>query len=330
MNHKRILVTGGAGFIGSWLAERLLAAGWEVFIIDDLSTGCFDNIEHLTKNSNFHYEIGSVFNESVLSVLVDRCDYICHLVAAVGVKTVMTEPLRSLENNIRGTELVLKLADKKKRPVLIASSSEVYGKNGKVPFSEIDNRVYGSAYNYRWGYAFSKAIDEFLALAYWREKKLPTVVVRFFNTVGPRQSASYGMVLPIFVKQCLANQPITIHGSGNQTRCFGHVDDIVDGLMRMINSDQVFGEIFNLGNTEEISIKDLAIKVKTMTNSNSEIQFVAYEDVYGDGFEDMERRVPDISKAKQLLGWEPKQSLEDIIRSVILYYENRSRYPSSQ
>lgn len=315
--HKRILITGGAGFIGGWLAKRLLNENREVFVIDDLSTGCFDNIEDLTKNANFHYEIGDVADERLLHILIDKCDYICHLAASVGVKTVMDEPLRSLENNIRGTELVLKLASKKKKPVLITSTSEVYGKNGKAPFSESDDRVYGSAYNYRWGYAFSKAIDEFLALAYWREKQLPTVVVRLFNTVGPGQVASYGMVLPTFVKQCLANEPITIYGSGNQTRCFGHVKDVIDGLVKIIDSDQVFGEIFNLGNTEEISIKNLAEKVKMMTGSGSKLKFIAYEDAYGDGFEDMERRVPDISKAKRLLDWEPRHNLDQIIKGVV-------------
>lgn len=321
--HKKILITGGAGFIGSWLAEKLIDDGFEVFAVDDLSTGSFDNIKHLAKKSSFHYEIDSVFNEKLLRILIDQCDYICHLAAAVGVKVVMEEPLKSLENNIRGTELVLKYACHKKKPVLITSTSEVYGKNGHTPFSETDNRIYGSAYNYRWGYAFSKAIDEFLALAYWREKGLPTVVVRLFNTVGPRQSANYGMVLPTFVKQCLSGEPITIYGNGGQTRCFGHVDDIVDGLIKIINNDQAFGEIFNLGSQEEISIKDLAMKIKNMTNSNSELKLLSYNEAYGEGFEDMERRVPDIAKAKSVLGWEPKINLDSIIKSVIDHENSR-------
>lgn len=317
MHYKKILITGGAGFIGSWLAEKLLEQGREVFVIDDLSTGSFDNIGHLTKNSNFHYEIEDMSLGKSLEIFIDQCDYVCHLAASVGVKMVMARPLHSLENNIKTTELVLKLADKKKKPVLITSSSEVYGKNGKVPFSETDDRIYGSAYNYRWGYAFSKAIDEFLALAYWREKQLPTVVVRLFNTTGPRQSASYGMVLPTFIGQALKNEPLTIYGSGKQIRCFGYVEDIVNGLIKIIDNDAVFGEIFNLGSNEEISIKDLASKVKEMIGSRSELRFIPYDEAYGEGFEDMERRVPDISKAKKILGWEPKYRLDDIIKKCL-------------
>ena len=325
MGHKKILITGGAGFIGSWLAEKLLERGYSVYIIDDLSTGCFENIEHLTKNSNFHYEINEIGNSKFLKIFIDKADYICHLAASVGVKRIMAEPLKSLRNNVKSTELVLQLANKKKKPVLITSTSEVYGKNGKVPFLETDDRIYGSAYNYRWGYAFSKAIDEFLALAYWREKKLPTVVVRLFNTTGPRQSASYGMVLPTFVKQALANEPITVHGTGNQVRCFCHVDDVVHGLIKIIDGGH-FGEIINLGSNEEVSMKELAYMIKEKTKSQSEVIFIPYSEVYGEGFEDMERRVPDISKAERLLSWRPVYSLDKIIEKVIDYYVNCSGY----
>lgn len=316
---QKILITGGAGFIGSWLAEKLLAGGKKVFVIDNLSTGRFDNIKHLTGDANFHCEVADIFDEPKLKVLIDQVDYVCHLGAAVGVKRVMEQPLKSLETNIRGTQLVLELASEKKKPVLLTSTSEVYGENGHLPFTEESDRVFGSVYNHRWGYALSKAIDEFLVLAYWRERGLPTVVVRLFNTVGPRQVSDYGMVLPTFVKQCLRKEPLTIHGSGNQRRCFCYVTDVVEGLVKIIQSDRVFGEVFNLGSTEEITIKALALKVKELTNSQSEITYTPYHQAYGDGFEDMERRVPDISKAQRLLGYQPQHSLDEIIKRVSSY-----------
>src|SRR5437764_3865588 len=296
--HKslRVLITGGAGFIGSHLSDAYLDRGDEVFVIDDLSTGSIENISHLKKNPRFRYTIDTVTNQPLLAELVDQCDVIFHLAAAVGVKLIVESPVRTIETNVHGTEVVLQLANKKKKKVLIASTSEVYGLSTEVPFREDGSLVMGATTKGRWSYACSKAIDEFLALAYWREKKLPTVVVRLFNTVGPRQTGQYGMVIPTFVKQALAGRPITVFGDGKQSRCFGYVGDVVGALMKLMDDESAVGEVFNIGSNQEISIMDLARKVKELANSESEIVLVPYDEAYEEGFEDMPRRIPDISK----------------------------------
>ncbi|MEP6741813.1 MAG: GDP-mannose 4,6-dehydratase [bacterium] len=322
----RVLITGGAGFIGSHLADAYLQRGDEVLVIDDLSTGTIENIRHLKKNQRFHYTIDSVHNQPVTAELVDQCDVVVHLAAAVGVKLIVESPVRTIETNVKGTEVVLALANKKQKRVLIASTSEVYGLSTDVPFKEDGNLVMGATTKGRWSYACSKAIDEFLALAYWREKKLPTTIVRLFNTVGPRQTGRYGMVIPTFVKQALAGRPITVYGNGKQTRCFGYVGDVVGALIKLMDHSDSVGQVYNIGSTEEISIVKLAEKVKALTNSVSEIVFVPYDEAYEEGFEDMPRRVPDISKIKQLVGFQPKMQLEGILQSVIDYHSGR---PSS-
>jgi len=317
-----ILITGGAGFIGSHLAEYLLNQGNEIYVIDDLSTGAMKNIEHLENNPKFHCVIESVLCRSETAKIIDMCDQIYHLAASVGVKVVVEHPLKSLKNNLEGTEIILELANNKKKKVLITSSSEVYGKNDNLPFSEEDDRVYGSVYNSRWGYAFSKAVDEFLCLAYYRELGLPTIVVRLFNTVGYRQTGSYGMVIPRFVQQALNNEPITVFGDGKQSRCFTDVSDVVNGLVSLMNSDKAFGQVFNIGSKNEITILDLARKIIKMTNSSSEITFVSYENAYGKNFEDMRKRVPDITKIANTVDYSPSVGLERIIKSVIKYHRN--------
>jgi UDP-glucose 4-epimerase len=315
----RILITGGAGFIGSHLSDAYLARDDEVFVIDDLSTGSIENIAHLKKHPRFHYTIDSVHNQPVLAELIDECDVVFHLAAAVGVKLIVESPVRTIETNVGGTEVVLALANKKKKKVLIASTSEVYGLSDQVPFREDGNLVMGATTKGRWSYACSKAIDEFLALAYWREKKLPTVIVRLFNTVGPRQTGQYGMVIPTFVKQALAGRPITVYGDGKQTRCFGYVGDVVGALVRLMETDEAVGQVFNIGSSEEVSILELAERVKQHTQSSSEIIFVPYDEAYEEGFEDMPRRVPDTSKAHALVGFETKESLDGILKKVIEY-----------
>ncbi|HEX3083570.1 MAG TPA: GDP-mannose 4,6-dehydratase, partial [Pyrinomonadaceae bacterium] len=316
----RVLITGGAGFIGSHLSDACLERGEEVFIIDDLSTGSFENIRHLKDHPRFHYTIESVHNQPVTAELVDQCDVIFHLAAAVGVKLIVESPVRTIETNVRGTETVLALANKKKKKVLVASTSEVYGLSTQVPFREDGNLVMGATTKGRWSYACSKAIDEFLALAYWREKKLPTTVVRLFNTVGPRQTGQYGMVIPTFVKQALANRPITVYGDGTQSRCFCYVGDVVGALIKLMGDDNSVGQVFNVGSNQEISILDLAGKVKELTNSASEIVLVPYDEAYEEGFEDMPRRVPDISKVNQQIGFNPTVDLEGILTSVIAFH----------
>lgn len=322
----RVLITGGAGFIGSHLADAYLQRGDDVLVIDDLSTGTIENIRHLKTNPRFHYTIDSVHNQPVTAELVDQSDVIFHLAAAVGVKLIVESPVRTIETNVRGTEVVLALANKKNKRVMIASTSEVYGLSTDVPFREDGNLVMGATTKGRWSYACSKAIDEFLALAYWREKKLPTTVVRLFNTVGPRQTGRYGMVIPTFVKQSLAGRPITVFGDGKQTRCFGYVGDVVGALIKLMDHPASIGQVYNIGSHEEISIFKLAEKVKELTNSDSEIVFIPYDDAYEEGFEDMPRRVPDISKIKQLVGFRPEMGLEGILQSVISFHSGR---PSS-
>ena len=317
----KILITGGAGFIGSHLAEALLARREEVFIIDDLSTGSIDNIIHLKDNPRFHYTIDTIKNQSVMAELVDRCDYLIHLAAAVGVKLIVESPVNTIETNIYGTEIVLQLANKKKKKVLIASTSEVYGKNDDVPFKEDADMVLGPTTKGRWSYACSKAIDEFLALAYYKEKKLPVVIARLFNTVGPRQTGRYGMVVPTFVQQALRGHAITVYGDGTQTRSFTHVKDVVRALIGIVNHAEAVGQVFNIGNNKEISIEALAKRIREKTNSDSEIVYIPYDQAYEEGFEDMLRRVPDITKINRLIGFAPEAGIEEIIDSVIDYYK---------
>ena len=295
-------------------------------VIDDLSTGTIENIRHLKTNPRFSYTIDSVHNQPVTAELVDQSDVVVHLAAAVGVKLIVESPVRTIETNVRGTEVVLALANKKKKKVLIASTSEVYGLSADVPFREDGNLVMGATTKGRWSYACSKAIDEFLALAYWREKKLPTTIVRLFNTVGPRQTGRYGMVIPTFVRQALAGRPITVYGDGKQTRCFGYVGDVVGALIKLMDHPDSVGQVFNIGSNEEISIFELAQRVKELTNSTSEIVFMPYDEAYEEGFEDMPRRVPDISKVNQLVGFQPEMKLEGILQSVISFHSGQ---PSS-
>jgi len=310
-------ITGGAGFIGSHLAEKLLSNGEIVSIIDDLSTGSIENIEHLKSNVNFEYKIDSIMNEQLLAELIDKSDVVFHLAAAVGVKLIVESPVRTIETNIQGTELVLKMASKKKKKIIIASTSEVYGKGTCMPFKETGDLVFGPTTKGRWSYACSKAIDEFLGLAYYKEKKVPVTIVRLFNTVGPRQTGMYGMVIPTFVKQALLNHPITIYGDGQQTRCFTYVGDVVDALVKISRNPKAVGEIFNIGSTEEISIKELAELVKSMTKSNSEIVYIPYDKAYEEGFEDMQKRIPDLSKIREFIGYKPTTNLKGILEKVI-------------
>jgi UDP-glucose 4-epimerase len=313
------LITGGAGFVGSHLAERLLDDGHEVLVIDNLSTGSIDNISHLKNHPRFSYVVDSVTNEPLLAELIDRSDVVFHLAAAVGVKLIVEQPVHTLETNVHGTEVVLKHANKKKKIVFIASTSEVYGKSTDVPFREEADLVLGPTAKHRWAYACSKLIDEFLALAYWKEKKLPVVIVRLFNTVGPRQTGQYGMVLPTFVRQALAGQPITVFGDGTQSRSFTYVGDVVGALATLAQEPRAIGDVFNIGSTSEVTIDELAERVKKMTKSESPIVHVPYDVAYEAGFEDMPRRVPDISKIQSLTGFAPKMSLDEIIQSVIEY-----------
>jgi len=318
----RVLITGGAGFIGSHLADAYIARGDEVFVLDDLSTGSIDNIRHLRGNPRFQYTIESVHHGPTVAELVDQCDVVFHLAAAVGVRLIVESPVRTIETNVHGTEVVLAKANKKKKKVLIASTSEVYGLSDQVPFREDGNLVLGPTSRGRWSYACSKAIDEFLALAYWRERKLPTVIVRLFNTVGPRQTGQYGMVVPTFIKQALTGRPITIHGSGDQSRCFAEVGDVVSALVALMDHPAAVGEVFNIGSSEEVTVRALAERVKSMTGSASEIVSIPYEQAYGEGFEDMPRRVPDIGKVNRLIGYSPTKSLDQILQSVIDFFRD--------
>jgi UDP-glucose 4-epimerase len=318
----KFLITGGAGFIGSHLTEKLLDEGHDVYVIDDLSTGSIENIEHLKQRKGFTYIIDTIMNSPLLAELVDKCDIVFHLAAAVGVMLIVESPVRTIETNVKGTEEVLKHANKKKKKIIIASTSEVYGKSTQKLFSEDGDLVFGPTTKGRWSYACSKAIDEFLGLAYWKEKGLPVVIVRFFNIVGPRQTGRYGMVIPRFVKQALQNKPVTIFGDGKQSRCFAHVHDAVKALIKLSQTDELVGQIVNLGNDEEVTIEDLARKIKALTESNSEIKYISYDEAYEEGFEDMKKRVPDLSKIKKLIGYKPEHSLDNIINDVISYYKN--------
>ena len=314
----KILVTGGAGFIGSHLCERLVKNGNMLTVIDDFSTGAKSNLSHLMDSNNFTLIEGSILNTKVLNPLIKEADYVFHLAAAVGVFNIVKNPLNSLLTNIRGTENVLEAAHATNSPVFLTSSSEVYGKNISDSLKESDDRILGSPVTLRWSYSEAKAIDESLAYAYFIEKQLETRIVRFFNTVGPRQLGAYGMVVPRFVKAALSNQPITIYGDGNQTRCFAHVYDVVDAVIAIAFAKNTVGKVINIGNNFEISINDLAKKIIAQTGSKSEIAYVPYEEAYGDGFEDMERRVPNIDLVKELIGWQPKRDLTTIINDIAI------------
>jgi UDP-glucose 4-epimerase len=326
----RILITGGAGFIGSHLAERCLREGWSVSVIDDLSTGSFDNIAHLKGTPGFDYTIDSVFNAPLVGELVDSCDIVFHLSAAVGVRLIVESPVRTIETNVHGTEVVLRAAAKKSKRVVIASTSEVYGKSTKMPFCEQDDLVMGSTTIGRWSYACSKALDEFLGLAYFHEKNVPATIIRLFNTVGPRQTARYGMVLPTFVRQALLNEPMTVFGDGRQRRCFGYVLDVVEALVRIVKSDRTIGEVINIGNDEEISIAALAAQIRNQLGSKSDILNISYEQAYGRGFEDMLRRIPSLAKLEHLVGFRPRTPLPAIINAVANDMMRRGVVPSAR
>jgi UDP-glucose 4-epimerase len=319
----RALITGGAGFIGSHLSEALLANGHQVLVLDNLSTGSIENISHLKGRPGFEYFVDSVQNEPLLAELIDRSDVVFHFAAAVGVKLIVEQPVHTIETNVHGTEVVLKHANKKKKLVVIASTSEVYGKSNDVPFHENADLVMGPTTKHRWAYACSKAIDEFLALAYWKERKLPVIIVRFFNTVGPRQTGQYGMVIPNFVRQALAGQPITVFGDGTQSRAFTHVSDVVGALLKLVAEPASVGQVFNIGNTEEVTINDLAERVKKLSGSQSAIKRIPYDEAYESGFEDMPRRVPDLRKVHAAIGYEPKHTLDDILTQVIDYFRRK-------
>src|SRR5689334_18890610 len=319
----RALITGGAGFIGSHLSEALLAAGHQVLVLDNLSTGSIDNISHLKGRSGFEYFVDSVNNEPLLAELIDRSDVVFHFAAAVGVKLIVEQPVHTIETNVHGTEVVLKHANKKKKLVVIASTSEVYGKSDDVPFREDSDLVMGPTPKHRWAYACSKAIDEFLALAYFKERKLPVIIVRFFNTVGPRQTGQYGMVIPNFVRQALAGQPITVFGDGKQSRAFTHVADVVGALVKLVEEPRAIGQVVNIGTTQEISIEALARRVRELCTSSSEIKYIPYDEAYESGFEDMPRRVPDLSRIEALIGYKPVHSLDEILTQVIEYFRRK-------
>jgi UDP-glucose 4-epimerase len=317
----RCLITGGAGFIGSHLSELLLRNGNSVSVIDDLSTGKKENIEHFFKDPGFRFTEGSIMNEPLMEKLVCDCDMIYHLAAAVGVKYIVDNPLKSIEINVKGTEIILALASKYKKKIMIASTSEVYGKNPRAVFSENDDSIIGATKVGRWSYACSKALDEFLAFAYHKKEGLPAIIVRLFNTCGPRQTGRYGMVIPRFVKQALSGSPITIYGNGEQTRSFTHVLDVVKDMLLLTENPGAVGEVFNIGNPGGITITDLAKKIKAMTKSLSQITYMSYEEAYGGGFEDMTHRVPDVTKLKKLTGDSPHIPLEKILSDVIDFHK---------
>jgi UDP-glucose 4-epimerase len=313
----KIFITGGAGFIGSHLAQRMLELGHHVMVLDDLSTGSIENIDHLIGRPGFEYRIGSALDVPLVAELVDRCEVTVHLAAAVGVRLIVERPVHTIETNVRATEVVLGAAAKKRKLVVVASTSEVYGKGQRIPFREDDDLTLGPTTHSRWAYACSKALDEWLSLAYWREKKVPVIVARFFNTVGPRQTGRYGMVLPSFAAQALRGEPITVYGTGQQSRCFGHVNDAVEAIIRLINCDAAVGEVFNIGADEEVTIDELAERVRAAANSESSIVHVPYSEAYAEGFEDMLRRVPDAGKLERVIGFRPRTPLSTIIQDVV-------------
>jgi len=319
----KVLITGGAGFIGSHLAEALLAKEHDVTILDNLSTGKLENTAHLQERPNFHIVVGDILNEFLIDKLVERADWVFHLAAAVGVELIVKDPLRSLMTNIKGSEIVLESVYRYHRKVLITSSSEIYGKNVNGPLKENDDRILGSPLKSRWSYSTSKAVDEILAYVYWRQKKVPTIIIRLFNTVGPRQTGHYGMVMPRFVEQALAGKDITVYGTGNQSRCFLYVKDAVDAMTALMENQAAVGDVFNLGSQEEITIRALAEKVISLTASPSRIKYVPYDEAYEEGFEDMQRRVPDTTKANRLIGFKPTANLEGILRMVIAEFRSK-------
>jgi UDP-glucose 4-epimerase len=312
----KILITGGAGFVGSHLADKLIAAGHDITVIDDLSTGKYSNVEHLEGSDRFRLIIDTVLNERLVEELVRDSDHVYHMASAVGVRLIMEQPVKTIETIFHGTDAILKFCSRYRKRVLIPSTSEVYGKGASIPFREDDDLLTGATDKHRWAYACAKTLDEFLALAHWKETRLPVVVVRLFNTVGPRQTGQYGMVVPRFVQAAIKNEPIEVHGDGTQSRCFGHVADIVEGLHKLLDDPGCFGQVINLGNDEEVTITQLAERAIALTGSSSKIRFVPYAEAYGEGFEDMRRRVPSLEKAKQLIGYKPTRTLDDIINDV--------------
>ena len=318
----KILITGGAGFVGSHLADKLHGEGNDITIIDDLSTGRYQNVAHLEGKERFRLIIETVLNESLMEELIRESDRVFHMASAVGVKLIMEHPVKTIETIFRGTDVVLNSCARFRKRVLIPSTSEVYGKSTQVPFEEDNDILKGSTSKHRWAYACAKEIDEFLALAHWKETRLPVVVVRLFNTVGPRQTGQYGMVVPNFVKSAVRGEPLVVHGDGGQSRCFGHVLDVVEGLTKVIETPECFGQVINIGNAEEITIKQLAEKAITLTESTSEIKYIPYEEAYGEGFEDMRRRVPSLEKAKRLVGYQPTRTLDEIINDVATQFRD--------
>lgn len=313
----KYLITGGAGFVGSHLADKLHREGHDITVIDDLSTGRYSNVAHLEGKERFQLIIDTVLNNTLMERLIRDTDRVFHMASAVGVKLIMEQPVKTIETIFGGTEVVLKNCSRYRKRVLVPSTSEVYGKGVEVPFSEDNDILKGSTSKHRWAYACAKELDEFLALAHWKETRLPVVVIRLFNTVGPRQTGQYGMVVPNFIKAALQNQPIPIHGDGSQSRCFGHVLDVVEGLAKAIETPDCFGQVMNLGNSEEVTIKELAERVVAATGSTSKIDYIPYEVAYGEGFEDMQRRVPNLEKAKRLIGYQPTRTLDNIITDVV-------------
>ena len=320
----KFLITGGAGFVGSHLADKLIGQGHEITVIDDLSTGRYSNVEHLEGHERFRLIIDTVLNAPLMEELIRDSDRVFHMASAVGVRLIMEQPVKTIETIFHGTDVVLKYCSRYRKRVLIPSTSEVYGKGASIPFREEDDLLTGATDKHRWAYACAKTLDEFLALAHWKETRLPVVVVRLFNTVGPRQTGQYGMVVPRFVHNALRNEPITVFGDGTQQRCFGHVLDVVEGLSKLLETPECFGQVINLGNDEEVSILGLAERAIELTGSTSEIRYIPYEEAYGDGFEDMRRRVPGLEKARKLIGYQPTRNLTDIINDVTAEYRKTS------
>ncbi|MGQ9504973.1 MAG: GDP-mannose 4,6-dehydratase [Thermogutta sp.] len=319
----RILITGGAGFIGSHLCDILIASGHSVTVMDDFSTGRHENIAHLEGHPLFTIVCADIADEGIVRDCVAGADRVYHLASAVGVRLIVEQPVRTIETIVHGTSVIMKACSRYRKPVLITSTSEVYGKSNKVPFAEDDDLVIGPSYRRRWGYACSKALDEFLAMAYWHHSRMPVVIARLFNTVGPRQTGQYGMVLPRFVQQALKEEPLTVYGDGSQTRCFCHVKDVVQALVKLMELPEARGQVFNIGNNEEVSIRELAERVVRATGSRSPIKYVPFEEAYGADFEDMRRRVPDLSKIRKAIGYQPRYSLDDIIRDIVAYYSQK-------
>lgn len=326
----KTLITGGAGFVGSHLADKLIEAGDQVTVIDDLSTGRYENVAHLEGNENFRLIIDTVLNRNLMEELVRDADRVFHMASAVGVRLIMEQPVKTIETIFHGTDIVLGFCSRYRKRVLIPSTSEVYGKGTSVPFREDDDILKGSTSKHRWAYACAKELDEFLSLAFWKENRLPVVVVRLFNTVGPRQTGQYGMVVPRFIRAALNNEPIPVYGDGEQSRCFGHVSDVVRGLIKLIETPECYGQVVNIGNPEEITIKGLAEKAIKMTGSSSEIEYISFEEVYGEGFEDMQRRVPSIDKANRLIGFQPTKTLDDIINDVADQFREEMKVESQK